>query len=119
MFFLNLLKQVLSNKKKLMKTYSLKSVITLLLLLFLAHGSFAQRFVIKVRPTPPAAVRIAAPSARHIWIDGDWVWSGGTYVYKPGYWYLPRGRERWVPGHWVRARGGWAWIPGHWKYRRW
>lgn len=102
-----------------MKTSLYKTIFSLLLLLFLSANSHAQRFIIKVRPTPPIAVRIASPGPRHVWVEGDWVWRNGAYVYQPGYWHLPRGRERWVSGHWKKTRGGWYWVPGHWARKRW
>ena len=102
-----------------MKTYFYKTAFSLLLLLFVSVYSNAQRFVVRVRPAAPVAVRIASPSPRHIWVEGDWVWRNGNYVYQPGYWHLPRGRERWISGHWKRTRGGWYWVPGHWARRRW
>ncbi|MGN6638029.1 MAG: hypothetical protein ACTHJ8_03900 [Mucilaginibacter sp.] len=61
-------------------------------------------------PRPPA------PSPRHVWVSGEWVPSGGTYVYKQGYWELPpRPRAVWVPGHWRHFRHGYAWVRGHWR----
>jgi WXXGXW repeat (2 copies) len=101
-----------------MKTSFYKISVTFLLVLFFSLKSNAQRFVVKVRPAAPVAVRIASPGPRHIWVDGEWLWRNGNYVYKPGYWHLPRGREKWVPGHWKRARGGWIWVPGHFRHRR-
>jgi hypothetical protein len=58
------------------------------------------------------------PSARHVWVNEEWVANGGRYVYRPGYWSLPpRDRAHWVPGHWQkRDHGpGFRWVPGHWN----
>ncbi|HET9057874.1 MAG TPA: hypothetical protein VFN30_13595 [Chitinophagaceae bacterium] len=101
-----------------MKTVLNRILLTFLLFLFTLSYSNAQRFVVKIRPAAPSVVKIASPGARHVWIDGEWIWQGNGYAYKPGYWYLPKGREKWVPGHWQKTRRGWSWIPGHWKYRR-
>ena len=102
-----------------MKKIFFKSSLLLTVLIFISSFLQAQRFIVRIRPSAPAVVRIASPGPRHIWIDGDWVWRGNNYVYQPGYWYLPKGRERWIPGHWKATRGGWVWVPGHFKNRRW
>jgi hypothetical protein len=83
---------------------------------FTSTDSSAQ-VIIRVRPAPPVIVRPVAPSARHIWIDGNWVWRGNNYVWVDGYWAEPRPGFRWVPGHWKHRRGGWFWVPGHWRRR--
>ncbi len=72
---------------------------------------------VTVRPTAPVVVRPVAPSPRHIWIDGEWGYTGGRYVYTNGYWGLPRYTGAvWVPGHWKNTlRRGWIWRPGHWR----
>ena len=107
---------------KLNKRINMKKIISLSLaivfVMAFTYMSSAQQFIVRVRPSAPAIVRIASPGPRHIWIDGDWIWRGNNYVYQPGYWYLPRAREHWMPGHWKATRGGGVWIPGHWKYRR-
>lgn len=37
---------------------------------------------------PPARVeyRTTAPSSRHVWVNGDWRWSGSRYQWVPGRW---------------------------------
>lgn len=102
-----------------MKKSFLKFSLLVVMLIFISSFLHAQRFIVRVRPSAPAVVRIASPGPTHVWIDGEWIWRGNVYVYQPGYWYLPRGRERWVHGHWKATRGGWVWMPGHWKYKRW
>ncbi len=70
-----------------------------------------------VRERPPALrreIRGIAPSPRHIWIAGNWTWSG-RWVWTPGRWMLPpRERAPWVAGHWVVVQGGWSWVEGKW-----
>ena len=73
-----------------------------------------------VRTGPPAAVtevRVAAPSARHVWIAGYHRWDGHAYVWVAGRWELPpKHHTVWVPGHWVHhAQHGWYWVEGHWR----
>jgi WXXGXW repeat (2 copies) len=77
--------------------------------------SCAQRLVIRTRPVAPTIIiRPNAPSARHVWMDGEWVWNGRGYVYREGYWVIPNRGRAWKAGHWKRARGGWYWVPGRW-----
>jgi len=90
----------------------------ILLALSLFAGVFAEaQFVVKVRPAVPVVrVRPVLPSPRHVWVNGDYVWRGGRYIYIDGYWAEPPHRRRhWVEGHWKHTRRGWTWIPGHWK----
>ena len=79
--------------------------------------SSAQEVTIRARLAEP--VRVAPPprpSHDHVWVEGEWVPGGGTYVYKPGYWVLPpRPHARWVRGHWRETPRGWVWKPGHWR----
>jgi WXXGXW repeat (2 copies) len=104
-----------------MKKNVLKAALLFMLASMLDHSLQAQ-FVVKVRPAAPVVVRARplAPSPRHVWVDGDWVWRNNQYVYTEGRWVLPAySRARWIPGHWKlnRRRGGWYWMPGHWSRR--
>jgi len=83
-----------------------------------AQGSGGGTYV-KVAGGPPAAPKVlvtrpAAPSARHIWVNGHYVYQGGRYVWVKGRWAVPpRARAIWVPGHYDARRG--VWVTGHWK----
>jgi len=97
-----------------------KTIVKGLLMFFLATGiaqaSHAQRIYVKVRPVAPVVVRTVAPSPRHVWVEGEWVWVNNAYTWHAGYWAEPpHPREVWVAGHWRRAYGGWNWVPGHWR----
>ena len=41
------------------------------------------------RPEPPVYAWPLPPVPNYVWIEGEWVWSGGVYVYRRGYWALP------------------------------
>lgn len=41
------------------------------------------------RPTPRVVVRPLAPTTAHVWVDGQWGWSGVQWVWSPGYWRAP------------------------------
>lgn len=100
-----------------MKNILFKALLVLALLTGFSQFGNAQRIFVKIQPVAPVEVRVAAPSPRHIWIAGEWGWSGGAYVRQPGYWVVPEPHREWVPGHWRRLYGGWNWAPGHWRRR--
>jgi len=76
----------------------------------------AQIFYVKIRPVAPVVARPVAPSAAHVWVEGDWIWETNRYVWHPGYWALPpKHGNVWVPGHWVHTRKGDYWVRGHWR----
>ncbi len=91
----------------------------LMVTMMFGFSSSAQvNFEVRVRPTPPVIVRPAPPSPRHVWIDEDWAWRGGQYVYIGGHWEAPpQAGWVWRPGHWRQTPHGWAWVPGHWRHR--
>ncbi len=98
-----------------------KNRLKILSLFFVAASlgfTASAQFVVKVRPEHRVvtAVRPNRPSPRSVWIEGEWAWRDGNYVYTDGYWAEPSlGYSAWIPGHWKRRRGGWTWIPGHWR----
>ena len=67
------------------------------------------------QPAEPTYVRPAAPYSGAVWIDGDWVWRGGRYVYVQGRWARPRAGRVWVRGGWYHGARGYAWHRGHWR----
>jgi hypothetical protein len=68
-------------------------------------------------PPEPIYNRPPAPSPRHVWIDGEWVWNNNGFSWKPGYWILRDPHRNWVRGYWhQRQDGGWYWIGGHWDW---
>ena len=52
----------------------------------------ANRSRARVVDREPPAARVeaipAAPSAQHVWVDGQWLWQGGAYEWSPGLWQL-------------------------------
>lgn len=56
-------------------------------------------------PPPPARVELVPekPHADAVWIDGEWVWQGRRYAWKPGRWVIPPPGASFAP--WVTARG--------------
>jgi hypothetical protein len=96
----------------------MKKNISKFIMLFIIAAAFsftASAQYVRVRPDVPVYVRPAAPSPRHVWIEGEWGWHNGAYVYTNGYWVEPRAGFVWVVGHWQQRRRGWFWVPGHWR----
>jgi hypothetical protein len=71
--------------------------------------------VVTDRPSDVIYARPVAPGPDHIWIDGDWVWSGGIYHWREGHWDHARAGRAWHRGNWEAHGGGWRWHRGYWK----
>ena len=98
-----------------MKKVLLLSLFSVGMILF-AHTAEAQRFYVSVHPEIPVYVHPVAPSPRQVWVESEFVYTGGAYVHHPGYWTLPpRHYHAWVPGYWAREPRGSYWISGHWR----
>lgn len=85
-----------------------------------AGGPYAYDEVfIDVPPPPPPAVIITPtprPSSLHIWIDGHYIVSAGSWHWRPGHWEQPRRRGMvWVPSHTRKIGSRWGWRSGHWR----
>jgi len=98
-----------------MKNAIVKSVGILGLVVALASCGAPRATYVQVRPNAPVYARPMAPSRNHVWIDGNWVWRNGGYVYQQGYWVVPRRGQTYVAGRWQNNRGGWQWVPGRWQ----
>jgi len=96
---------------------NLKRVLIMLsiMLTSIAYSSTAQIYV-NVRPVrPTAVVRVDAPSPRHVWIDEDWRWDNGRYVWAGGRWEEPpHAGWRYHPGRWEHGPHGDRWVGGRW-----
>ena len=77
--------------------------------------SCAPAYVVRERPHEVVYFRPPAPSPAHIWVSGDWIWTGGRYQWREGYWERPRRGAYWMEGHWQGSRGSYRWAPGHWQ----
>ena len=97
-----------------MKNYVSKMLLLFIMAVAISSAADAQ-FVVKIRPAAPVIIRPAAPSPRHVWVAGDYVWRGNQYVWTDGYWAIPAAGHRWAEGHWKNTRRGWVWVPGHWR----
>jgi hypothetical protein len=94
-------------------------------LLFIASLAFSAftldscgpgRYTVSAQPMAPVYERPMAPGVGYVWVDGDWYWSGGRYVYRHGYWVKPKSHHRvYVSGTWVRSGKGYYWKRGYWQ----
>ncbi len=73
------------------------------------------RYTVVDQPAVPVYARPVAPGPEYVWVDGDWRWQGGRYVYTNGYWVKPRPNHVWVSGNWQRTNKGYYWRRGHWR----
>ena len=96
-----------------MKTLSKLGMIAVLgTSLFLT--SCAGEYYVSDQPADVVYARPVSPYAGAVWIEGDWVWSGGRYVRRPGYWARPRAGRSYYRGNWVHTNRGYSWHRGHW-----
>lgn len=74
---------------------------------------------IVVAPPPPRVEYVGPPPVvGHIWIGGNWGWSGGRHVWVPGRWEAPRHGHAWVPHRWEQDGRHWRQRGGHWQEDR-
>ncbi|HEX5151177.1 MAG TPA: hypothetical protein VFW07_06990 [Parafilimonas sp.] len=90
-------------------------VITLAVSAIVLDGCGPSRYTVTERPVAPVYARPAAPRPHYVWVDGDWRWHSGKYVYSNGYWTKPRGKKIYVTGDWVHTNKGYYWKKGYWK----
>jgi hypothetical protein len=73
------------------------------------------RYTVREQPVAPVYVRPVAPAPHYVWVDGDWQWRRGNYMYSNGYWAKPRNKRVYVTGAWVQTNKGYYWRKGYWK----
>ena len=99
-------------KKQVMNTISKITAVAVMAVTLWSCGPTS--VVVASHPEPPMYVRPVAPHAGYVWIDGDWYYRGGHYVYHRGYWAAPRPSHTYISGHWERRGNGWYWQRGYW-----
>jgi len=72
-------------------------------------------------PEPPELIAVGAPgpapSPDFIWVEGNWVWSGFRYLWRPGYWIRVNPDWTWAPAHYVATPAGYLYVEGYWDHR--
>jgi len=80
----------------------------------------AQETVSYIQTQPPKNIdvgpNIAAPSADHNWIPGNWMWTDDRYAWRPGYWVPQRQNWTWVPSRYNWSHRGYVHIDGYWDH---
>ena len=69
-------------------------------------------------PPPPARVEVVPPrpTARSVWIDGEWSWHGRKWAWKAGRWVVPTPGTAFAPWTTVRGLDGTLFFaPGAWR----
>jgi hypothetical protein len=79
------------------------------------NGCGPTRYTVTEQPVAPVYERPVTPGPEYVWVDGDWDWVGGTYVYRHGYWEKPHPNRVWITGTWVHNGKGYYWKKGYWK----
>src|SRR5258708_23995597 len=78
-------------------------------------SSCTGEYYVADQPADVVYVRPAPPYTGAVWIEGDWVWSGGRYIRQRGHWARPRYGRTWVTGGWYHGPRGYAWHRGRWR----
>jgi hypothetical protein len=79
------------------------------------HGADVYREVPYPPPAALAETIPAHPDADAVWIDGEWVFSAGSYTWQRGGWVVPPQEGRFAPWHaYYRADGSLMLAPGTW-----
>ncbi|HVV53713.1 MAG TPA: hypothetical protein VHC47_00225 [Mucilaginibacter sp.] len=77
-------------------------------------SSCAGEYYVTDEPADVVYERPVAPYDGAVWIEGDWVWSGGRYVREHGHWAHPRPGRTYEKGHWEHNDRGYKWHKGRW-----
>jgi hypothetical protein len=80
----------------------------------LSLTSCAGSYYVSDQPADVVYTRPGAPGPGYVWIDGDWIWSGGRYTWHEGRWDRPREGRTWHAGSWSHGARGYSWNRGHW-----
>ena len=97
----------------------MKTISKLSIMLALAGSLFmtscAGTYYVTDQPAEPRYERPVRPYEGAVWIEGEWGWYGGHYVYTHGYWAHPRSGRVYVRGYWNRGPRGYYWHRGYWR----
>jgi hypothetical protein len=92
------------------------SALIISLCLTASTALYAQQHYVAEQPVRPhATTRPQAPRQGYVWIEEDWRWAGGKYLWAGDRWTAPPYQGAgWAKGHWKKNEHGWYWNPGHW-----
>jgi hypothetical protein len=99
-----------------MRIRTIRSLLLVLVTLFLSTASFAQVGA-SIRIAPPALPvyeQPLCPGDGYIWTPGYWAW-GDDYYWVPGTWAMPpEVGYLWTPGYWGWGDDGYFFNDGYW-----
>jgi hypothetical protein len=83
---------------------------------FSGTASADRRVEIRVRAAPPE-VRVERVRERpgHFWVNGNYDYRHGRYVWHRGHWERHRRHMEYVPGRWEEREGAYVWIRPEWR----
>lgn len=73
-------------------------------------------YTVDTAPPPPRATIVVQPRAGYVWIEGNWQYERGRWVWHEGYWVRERAGQIWVPGAWIQVGARWHWREGRWQH---
>jgi hypothetical protein len=66
-------------------------------------------------PMYPNETIVIAPSPRHMWVPGRYVYRSNSYQWSPGYHQIPpHGRTQYQEGRWNQSPKGYKYQKGGW-----
>lgn len=74
-------------------------------------------YTVGFAPPPPRATVVLTPRPGHLWIEGNWQYQHGRWIWHDGYWVRERAGEIWIAGAWIQMGARWQWRPGRWDRR--
>ena len=97
-----------------MRTLSKLGLLTVLSSSLFLSSCFGEYYVAD-QPAEIVYERPVVPYTGAVWIEGDWIWSGGRYAHSRGHWTRPRAGHNYVRGNWAHNSRGYSWHRGHWQ----
>jgi hypothetical protein len=115
---LDILNHTFYTEKKMKRTLTLATMITLGAAAWMPLPSMAQtgfNLVINSAPPPPRFETVPAPRRGYVWAPGYWNWDGGRHVWLGGHWEPERNGYQYRSHEWVRDGGGYRLSSGGWQ----
>lgn len=92
-----------------------KSILRFILLVALTLFTACSAGYVSEEPTYQEN-RPPRPTERHVWVEGNWIWSRQTRTYHhgAGNWEVPIRNRSYELGYWKRTNHGSQWKKGKW-----
>lgn len=94
----------------------MKNIAVILIATILCLNSCStEKHVVAEQPVAPVYTRPEEPGPGYIWVEGNWHWRSGKYVFENGDWVKPKQNKTWVTGSWMKTDKGYYWQKGYWQ----